>query len=268
MAKDIEKREEENDTNLPANERINNYFESYGAQASQRNIEGKLLRFNKGDYTSGPEDDLIDEGTQMIVDMESLLVGWQKWVDNKPSDSEMGPVIEGFQPPRRKELGDLDDTEWEVDESSGKPRDPWQFTNLMVMRQMGTTGDQDGLFTFATASRGGINAVGALCKVYGKKIRENPEAYPIIELNVDSYMHSNKAYGRIKIPVLDVVGWATKDDFADATETTIEAVNQDTGEVTDTKTTARSAPRRIAAAKKPAATKKAEPAKGKKKARF
>jgi len=266
MVRDVEKRNEDENENLPANERTNNYYESYGAQASQRNIVGTLLRFNKGDYTYGQNDDLMDEGTQMIVDMGTLLVGWQKWQDNKPADSEMGPVNEGFQPPRRKELGDLEDTEWEVDETSGKPRDPWQFTNLVVMRQMGTKGDDEGLFTFATSSRGGINAVGALCKTYGKKIRENPNAYPIVELNVDSYMHSNKQFGRIKIPVLDVVGWAAADDVNDATETQIEAVDQETGEVTETRT--KTAPKRIAAAKKPAATKKAEPPKGKKKARF
>lgn len=273
MTKDVEQTENENndpDANLPANERSSNYFESYGAQASQRNIIGDLLRFNKGDYTYGMEDDILEEGTQVIVDMNTLSVGWQKWVDSKPVDSNMGLVNEGFQPKRRKELGDLDEDEWEVDEASGKPRDPWQFTNLVIMRQLGTTGEDEGLYTFATASRGGINAVGTLCKAFGKKIREDADALPIVALNVDSYKHSNPQYGRIKVPMLDLVGWGTIDDVNDATETTAESAGEASeDEGAETQTKARTAPRVAAAAKKPASSKKAAPAKGgKKKTRF
>jgi hypothetical protein len=280
MVKDVDNTENDDankDENLPTNERTGNYFESYGAQASQRNIIGDLLRFNKGDYTYGMEDNILEEGTQVIVDMNTLSVGWQKWVDSKPVDANMGLVNEGFQPKRRKELGDLDEDEWEVDETSNKPRDPWQFTNLCIMRQLGTSGEDEGLYTFATSSRGGINAMGTLCKIYGKKVREDEDALPIIELNVDSYKHSNPQYGRIKIPVLDVVGWGTQADVTDATETTAEgpageAEGQGEGE---TQTKARTAPKsertapRTAAAAKKAPPKKAEPAKGgKKKTRF
>jgi len=269
----------DDDANLPSNERVGNYFESYGAQAAQRNIIGDLLRFNKGDYMYGQNDELLDEGTQCIVDMNTLTVGWQKWEDKKPADADMGFVNQNFQPKRRKELGDLDENEWEVDEN-GRPRDPWQFTNMVVMRQIGTTSEEEGLYTFAGSSRGVINAIGTLCKIYGKKVRQDPEALPIVELNVDSYMHSNKSYGRIKIPVLDIVGWGTSADVEDATETVIattdEAVDGETGEVTDRPRTAprpapRAAPRAEttrASASKKAVPKKTEAAKGKKKTRF
>jgi len=277
MTKDVERNEDEsthdNDANLPANERAGNYYESYGQQASQRNIVGDLLRFNKGDYLYGQNDEVLDEGTEVIVDMNTLTVGWQKWLDKKPADADMGLVNEGFQAKRRKELGDLDEAEWEVDDD-GVARDPWQFTNMVVMRQLGTAGEEEGLYTFAGSSRGVINAIGTLCKIFGKKIREDADALPIVALNVDSYKHSNPQYGRIKVPVLDVVGWGTVDDVNDATETTSEgageAEEEEAGETqTRTKPAPRKAARATAAIKKPAPSKKAEPAaKGKKKTRF
>jgi hypothetical protein len=76
--------------------------------------------------------------------------------------------------------------------------------------------DEDSLFTFTTSSRGGLNAIGELCKAYGKAMRQRPDEFPIVALKVGSYQHSNKAYGRIKFPILEVVGWAAKSDFAQA----------------------------------------------------
>ncbi|XIA62197.1 hypothetical protein ACFIOY_21385 [Bradyrhizobium sp. TZ2] len=259
--KDIDRTESENE-NLPANPQQKSFYGEYGDQAAQRNIVGQILKFSKGHYLAGASSDEVEAGTQVIVDMTSLEVGWQKWWSGKPVDSHMGLVLEGYQPPTLKNVGDRDPAEWEKDED-GVARDPWQFTNTVVMRQLGTTGDNDGLFTFSTSSRGGINAIGVLCKEYDKKIRMgDPNLLPIIELNADSYPHSNKRFGVIDVPVFDVVGWGKAADVEDATEATIEKTEDDAAEE-------KPAPAKKAAAaatKKPAPVKKAAP--GKKKARF
>jgi hypothetical protein len=73
-------------------------------------------------------------------------------------------------------------------------------------------------FTFTTSSKGGLGAIGELCKLYGKAMRERPDDYPIIELGVGSYLHPIKKHGRIKVPVFintktrppSVFGWAAK----------------------------------------------------------
>lgn len=191
-----------------------NYFETYGAQMGGGSaITGQLLKFSKGDWLCGQEDDELDEGTKLAANMDSLMVGWVKWDDNKPVEQLMGLLIDGFQPKRRAELGDTDEDSWEVG-SDGKARDPWQFTNYLVMKTPGKRAtDVDELYTFATSSRGGLNAIGALCKTFGKEMRVKPDQYPIVELNVDSYMHPNKEFGRIKIPVLSVAGWEAKKLF-------------------------------------------------------
>ena len=186
------------------------YFEEYGNAASMRNIVGQLLKFSKGDWLVGQDNEELDPKTHLVACMDEMQIGWVKWVDGKPEENIMGRIIDGYQPKKRKELGDTDESEWEVD-NDGKPRDPWQFNNLIIMRPPGLDAiEEEDLYTFVTSSRGGINAVGELCKAYGKQMRLRPNDYPIIELGVNSYNHPNKEYGRIKIPLLTVVGWELK----------------------------------------------------------
>jgi hypothetical protein len=190
-----------------------NYFESYGAQMSASNIVGQLLKFSKGDWLYGAEDDELKVGTKLTANMQSLMVGWVKWVDNRPVEQLMGALVEGFSPKRRSELGDHDEDQWEVG-TDGKTRDPWQFTNYLILKPAGKKVNDEDLFTFSTSSRGGLNALGALCKVYGKEMRTRPNMNPVVELGVDSYNHPNKEFGRIKIPTFSVTGWEDKKTFA------------------------------------------------------
>lgn len=191
-----------------------NYFQSYGDQVSQKSIVGKLLKFSKGDYLMGEDNEEVEEGTQFIANMDELMVGWIRWEDGKPTDQIMGRVSEGYQAPKRNTLGDDDKDQWEVDEK-GQPRDPWQFSNYLILKTPGESGD-DHLFTFTTSSRGGLNAIGELCKTYGKAMRQRPDEFPIISLGVGSYMHSNKQFGRIKYPIFAVQGWVAKAEFVEA----------------------------------------------------
>jgi hypothetical protein len=189
-----------------------NAFEDYGNAVSQKSIVGDLLKFSKGDYLAGEDEREVPIGTKIVFNMDQLMVGWIKWEDNKPVQQLMGPIAEGFKPEARRDLGDDDKTLWEED-SNGKQRDPWQFSNYVVCKEVGTNGDTEHLYTFATSSKGGLNAIGEVCKVYGKEMRSRPDEYPIVELGLNSYKHSNPEYGRIKVPVLKVVGWEKKSMF-------------------------------------------------------
>lgn len=185
-----------------------NPFAAYGQAQTQRTIVGDLLKFSKGEFTTGQNDEEVPEGTRFVANMDELLIGWIKWEDGKPAEHEMGRLVDGYTPPRRKDLGDTDESDWETDDK-GNARDPWQFANYLLMKEE----DGDKLFTFTTQSKGGLGAIGELCKVYGKEMRQRPDEYPIIALKISSYRHSNKAYGKVYVPVLEVVGWAPKGDF-------------------------------------------------------
>lgn len=188
------------------------FFTQYAEAASQNKIVGDLLKFSKGEYLAGQDGDEVDEGTELVANMDEFLVGWVRWEGGKPTDMQMGKVVEGFRPPTRRELGDTEESEWETDEQTGQPRDPWQLTNYLILKEPG--GDK--LYTFATSSKGGLGAVAKLAGEFGKRMRQRPNNFPIIALNVDSYRHPNKAYGKIFTPKFDVVGWTGKAEFADA----------------------------------------------------
>jgi hypothetical protein len=168
--------------------------------ASRAHITGDLLRFTKhGQYKAGQDQDEIDEGTRMLVYMPSLKRGWVKWWDNQPVQHVVGLVSEGYKPPERHELGDMDEALW--GELNGRPIDPWQKTNYLVML------DEAGqLYTFVSSSKGGLSAVGEICDAYSKRRRMKPDEIPVIELLSRSYVH--KDYGETFAPNLKITGWS------------------------------------------------------------
>jgi hypothetical protein len=184
---------------------------TYGEAAGTRTFNGDLLKFSKGDYTAGQNNRAIAIGTRLVANMDSLEVGWVRWEDSRPIEQRMGAVVERFKPARRNELGDSDSQSWEIDET-GRPRDPWQFTNTLEL----ASEDGGELYTFSTSSKGGIGAIGELCKAFGEEVNQHPDEWPVIELGVDSYAHSNKNFGRIKFPTFKIIGWARKDGEAPA----------------------------------------------------
>jgi hypothetical protein len=189
-----------------------NVFEAYSEAANGNRIVGDFLKFSKGDWLFGRNADEMDRGTRLVANVLELKVGWQRWEGGKPTDSNMGRVMDAFIPPVRASLGDNDKDLWERDEQTGQPRDPWQLTNTLILKaELG-----DDLYTFSTSSKGGIGAIGKLAGEFGKHMRARPNELPVVALEVDSYAHPNKALGRIKTPVFKLVGWTDKSAFEDA----------------------------------------------------
>ncbi|HYQ07207.1 MAG TPA: hypothetical protein VER26_09550 [Xanthobacteraceae bacterium] len=181
-------------------------FAAYADAIAPQYIIGEMLRFSKGDYIVG-QDDTVPAGTTFTVNLDELMAGWIKWVDNKPVEHIMVRVADGIPPKKRSDLGDDDKALWELD-NQDKSRDPWQFTNyLPLMNEKGE------LFTFTTSSRGGLGAIADLSRRYARHRKRHPNVFPMIALNVDSYQHKIRELGRIKFPVFEPAGYAPKTDF-------------------------------------------------------
>jgi len=185
-------------------------FEAFANLLAPRTIVGKILKFSKGDYLAGEESELIPAGTVLTANVAELVTGWVKWAGGKPVEHIMVRVADGRKQAQRNELGDLDQTLWELD-SAGTPRDPWQYTSYLPL--LSADGE---LFTFASNSKGGRAAVADLCRLYARRKRNAEELLPIIALEVGSYQHSNREYGRIKFPKFGLAGWAPKAEFDEA----------------------------------------------------
>jgi hypothetical protein len=208
MAREVAKKEEAAVVNLQKN-----FFEQYGEQfATSTSIIGSLLKFSKGDWLLGQDETEVPVGTKYVASMDNLLVGWTKWSNNKPVDEVMGLVVNGWPVPKRETLGDLDQTHWEMD-NQGKLRDPWVFNNRILFKPVGKKYSTDIAITFITNSRGGLQAMTDLAKLYGKEMSSHEDEFPIIQIGTDSYIHPNKEYGRIKIPLITLVGWEKSNLF-------------------------------------------------------
>jgi len=181
-------------------------YAAYGEQASATKV---YITFKNGEYLFGTDQEEIPEGSRFIANMAGLRIGWKHWSDKRVTDERMGPLAEGYRPPARHELDDFDQSKWELDDKR-QPRDPWQQTNELVLRGL-ETGDE---FVFATSGKGGIGAIGELCKVYGRLYRQKPGMAPVIELSSDHYNH--KTFGKTYFPVLKLVDWIREPDGVEA----------------------------------------------------
>jgi hypothetical protein len=174
-------------------------YAAYGDEVAARPFQGDLLRYTKhGEYKAGQDQVKVPEGTKMLAYLPSLKRGYVKWHDSMPVATVMGLVSEGYQPPPREELGDLDEDEWEL--LNDRPIDPWQVTNHLVMCDV-----EGNIYTFVSSSKGGLSAVGELSKAYAMRRRMKPDEIPVIELQGRSYIH--KDYGETFAPQFKIIGW-------------------------------------------------------------
>jgi len=187
---------------------VNPYLAFGNAVASMSRIKGQLLKFNKGEWTAGTEAEELSEGTRLVANMEQLLIGWQRWEDNRPVEEDMGLVLDEFIAKKRHELSFTDQAEWETDKNSGLPRDPWRWTCMLILKGTDRHGQ---IYTFSTQSKGGIDACGLLARTYGKEMREHPDEFPIVALGRESYKHAE--YGKIYKPLFPIVDWRDKGDW-------------------------------------------------------
>jgi hypothetical protein len=177
------------------------------AEAEQaRSWTGHLLRFNRGKYVIGKDENetVVPIGTRLTAALDSVEVGWERWDDGVLTSSKTGFMIAGYVRPERDELGDNDPALWSIDKTSGKPRDPWTKVSRIILYK--TKGDRDTVYTFVSRSHGGIQTIADLCKQAGKTMRMYPSAWPVVALKASSYKHT-KLNTRVDIPILELVDW-------------------------------------------------------------
>lgn len=189
---------------VPRPAQTKNAFEAYADGVAPETIVGELLKFSKGDLVAGKDNRPVPFGICYVANMDAMLGGWVKWKGGKPVAHALVRIADGLLPPERETLGDLDEDAWEVD-SDGRPRNPWQKINYLVLA------DPEGkLFTFAI-SGSGLREVGALARAYAR--HADKSAFPLIKISCGSYQHSDRSIGRVKFPEVNIDGWAPKEKF-------------------------------------------------------
>jgi hypothetical protein len=125
---------------------------------------------------------------------------WRKWANNKPILGEDRIRRSGERFPEREELGDLDETKWELSPDKKTPRDPWQNTRFCYF----VNPENAQVYTWSTASWTGRGAINGLADQILRMRTARPGALPIVEF--ESAPHKNP-YRMTRKPVLKVVGW-------------------------------------------------------------
>jgi hypothetical protein len=180
-------------------------LERHAQEEPSASWAGKLLKFAKGEFFAVDEDGAEDEveiGSKFVVAIDTMMVGYEKWVNKRLVDERVGLVVEGYSRPDRKDLDDVAKESWPKDKD-GKPTDPWQPVTRITM--YAKKGDADSIVTFITRSDGGIRAINKLRDRAMRELRMRP-AYPIVQLGVRAYEHDD--FGRVKVPTFKVVDWA------------------------------------------------------------
>jgi len=94
-------------------------------------VGAPFVRFSKQGEFEISDTETIPASTRCIAHADEIMFGWRKWSDNKVVETRMGRVADRYVPAQRKDLGDTDESQWEMqdDDTRRDPtrRDPWQF---------------------------------------------------------------------------------------------------------------------------------------------
>ena len=187
-------------------------FEAYANAVAPRTIIGTLLRFSKGDYLAGEEGKEIPNGSTFTANLDELLAGWIKWSGGRPIEHMMVRVAEGRTLPKREVLGDSDASHWEAAARAchaihgSLPTTFRYWTN-----KVGSSPSQRPHVV------GSPLLVILLARLYARhRLAGHRDVHPMIALDVGSYLHPNREYGRIKYPLFTRMGWVSKTAFNEA----------------------------------------------------
>jgi hypothetical protein len=135
------------------------------------------LRFKEGKYYIG--EDEVELGHEYVADTMGWTRGYVKWVDGLIAEARLDLVADGNPALTRQALGDLDESEWEVNEKTGQRMDPWQPQNILPLEDV-ETGEY---LIFVTSSVGGRIAVERLCNSVSRQYKQKRQSgLPVIRL--------------------------------------------------------------------------------------
>jgi hypothetical protein len=169
-------------------------FNSF-AGGEDRLITGDMVTFADGVFRVGKERAALPEDLIAI----SVKARWQKWQNKRVVDTAF--LNESGRFPDRGDLGDLDESQWEVGLDGETRKDPW--SNARFVELFNAT---DGsIFTFTSASAGGRRAVSDLCeRTLRMRAVRGTNVYPTVSLGTKPM---KTRFGTKAAPHFVITGW-------------------------------------------------------------
>jgi hypothetical protein len=182
---------------MPELEHLRNF--AAATRHSGFNIPFFRLDGNNGEYRRKNYNGTMN-GQKLGCDPVDAITGYQKF-ENKVPIYHVGRAADGYQPPPRAQLGDLDEKSW----PEGK--DPWVQIDLLPFWDL----DSREVLLFSAANQGSRDAVANLIETYVNNIEAHPEdshKVPLVELATNSYR--NRHGKEIYVPVFEVINWVER----------------------------------------------------------
>jgi hypothetical protein len=156
--------------------------------------------YKTGEWKTG-KDKTIVNGRQLGADYLDVMIGRSKYdEESKRTDYRIVRVADGVPPPKREELGDLNQDYWK----DGK--DPWRFVRILPLFDP-ETHEQ---FVYIASSFSGYDAIGAVVGAWADNRKKHPESTEVALIEPDSREYHNKDGKKSFDPLLDIVGWVER----------------------------------------------------------
>lgn len=172
------------------------------------------LNGNTGKIHIGPKDDdeFLDEGTELVMDLFTAEMGHVCWVDEEMVEEAMFAIVSGKKLPDIKELTYHGPYEKHDDGTE----DGWQVQYRFKCYDE-KTGEA---YTYATTSKSGVRGSKKLIKTYGQKFALKVGAdglyqYPIVIFDIAGFKIKDKPkLGTKYAPDFDLVDWVDASEVA------------------------------------------------------
>jgi hypothetical protein len=227
-----------------------------GGSRSGPKFPGDQITFKTGEWMRGFGDKgkKIKPGTDFVLNLPNMMAGWLKWTENDagkryPMYSDMCCPAAGDDMVLREALGDLDESEWEVDDS-GRAQDPWRAIVVIPVRTDGDETVHHVMLTAKSAVIAGFN----LFRDVIEDMKLHPNELPLVTLGADKAKREfeqddPKKPGKKKkvvqvwdVPTFEVSGWADATDADNPPKGGVEVkkdIDEDDGDVGEVKSISR-----------------------------
>ena len=160
-------------------------------------IRGILTSFRDSTYLANKTETLQQAPHGPTFMGLGACTAWVLWKNGKPAEHRITQPGEAH--PWREDLGDDDQTKWELG-LGGLPSDPWRDTRYLYLLNPRT----GKIYTFVTDSVGGRMAVGELKDAIMTVRQAQPGALPVVQLATSTM---KTKYGIKPRPDFKIVDW-------------------------------------------------------------
>jgi hypothetical protein len=183
---------------VPAHPDFNPWLAIAGESGSQF---GQLIFYRQGAWYLG--DDEIEIGTKYLVQIPEAKRGWVRFENGSAAEYRLDYCRDYVPVPARDTLGFTDESQWETDDKTGEPVDPWNMRHYLPMEDL----DTRDLCTWAFWSDGAVAAFQKLARQYAPYFKTTK--VPIVSLQTSSY-YNKKWHCQTQIPILKFVRWGDR----------------------------------------------------------